>query len=80
VTICAESLYEAAALALVEFKKSGFAFGGVGPGTRLKVLVELPATAHELTVGKLHSWLSTNGRTPREQAKKVTLRQRIESG
>jgi len=78
VTVCADTLYEAAALALAEFKRSGFAFGGVGPGTRLKVSVESPTVVHELTVGKLQTWLDTNGRTPREQARKVTLRQRLE--
>jgi hypothetical protein len=76
VAVCAESLYEAAALALAEFN-SGFVLSGVGPGTRLKVVVEAPTTAHELTVGKLEAWLNSNGLSPREQAKKVKLRQRI---
>jgi len=53
VSVSASSLYEAAALAIAEFKKSGFAFGEVGPGTRLKVAVEAPTTTHELSVGKL---------------------------
>jgi hypothetical protein len=76
-TVCAESLYEAAALALAEFKNSGFVLSGLGPGTRLKVIVEAPTTTHELTVGKLEAWLNSNGLTPREQARKVTLKQRI---
>jgi hypothetical protein len=46
-----------------------------GPGTRLTVAVEAPTTTHVLTVAKLQSWLDTNGKTPREQAAKVTLRQ-----
>jgi len=40
--VLASSLYEAAVLALVEFKKSVFAVAAVGPGTRLKVAVEAP--------------------------------------
>jgi hypothetical protein len=80
VTVAASSLYEAAALALAEFKKSGFAMMAVGPGTRLKVTVESPATTHELIVGKFDAWLSTNGRTPREQAQKVNLRQILGRG
>jgi hypothetical protein len=48
VSVSASSLYEAAALAIAEFKKSGFAFGEVGPGTRLRVAVEPPTTTHEL--------------------------------
>jgi hypothetical protein len=42
VSVCADSLYEAAVLALAEFQKSGFAFAGVGAGTRLKVVVDRP--------------------------------------
>ena len=75
VTISASSLYEAAALGIVELKRSGFAFASVGPATRLTISVEPPAIAHELTVAKLQAWLETNGKTPREQATKVTLRQ-----
>ena len=75
VTVAASSLYEAAALAVVEFKRCGFAFAQVGSGTRLQVAVEAPATMHELTVAKLQTWLDANGKTPREQAQKVTLRQ-----
>lgn len=75
VSVSASSLYEAAALALAEFKRSGFALAAVGPGTRLKVAVETPFTTHELSVARLQSWLDSSGRTPREQAAKVTLRQ-----
>jgi hypothetical protein len=49
----------------------------VGPATRLKVAVESPTTTHELSVGKLDAWLSGNGRSPREQAMKVRLRQML---
>lgn len=74
VSVAASSLYEAAAICIAEFKKSGSAFAGVGPGTRLKVAVEPPRTLHELSVGKLQAWLEQSGKTPREQALKVTLR------
>ena len=80
VSVSASSLYEAAALALAEFSKSGFAFISVGPGTRLRVAVETPATTHELSVGKLQSWLDSSGKTLREQAVKVTLRQLLGRG
>lgn len=80
VSVAASSLYEAAALAVAEFKKSGFALAGVGPGTRLKVEVEAPTTAHELSVGRLQAWLDTSGKSPREQAVKVTLRQLLGRG
>jgi len=77
VSVSASTLYEAAALALVEFKKSGFALVEVGSATRLKVVVEAPTTTHELTVGKLQAWLDSNGKSPREQALKVTIRQAL---
>jgi hypothetical protein len=75
VTVSASSLYEAAVLGIAEFKRSGFAFGGISPATRIRVFVEPPAMAHELSVAKVQAWLDRNGKTPREQAKKVTLRQ-----
>jgi hypothetical protein len=80
VTVSASSLYEAAALGVAEFKKSGFAFASIGPATRLTIAVEPPATTHELSVGNLQAWLETNGKTPREQATKVTLRQLLGRG
>jgi len=75
VTVSASSLYEAAALGIAEFTRNGFAFTNIGPATRLKISVEPPATTHELAVSKLQAWLDINGKTPREQATKVTLRQ-----
>jgi hypothetical protein len=80
VSVSASSLYEAAALAIAEFKKSGFAFAAVGLGTRLRVAVKPPTTTHELSVGKLQMWLESNGETPREQALKITLRQVLGGG
>jgi hypothetical protein len=75
VTVSASSLYEAAALGIAEFKKSGFAFGGINLATKLRVSVEPPSITHEVSVAKLQAWLDSNGKSPREQAKKVTLRQ-----
>jgi hypothetical protein len=80
VSVSASSLYGAAVLALAEFKKSGFALTAVGPGSRLKVAVEAPTKTHELSVGKRQAWLDSSGKTPREQAQKVTLRQLLGRG
>jgi len=77
VAVAASSMYEAAALGLAEFKRSGFAMAMAGPGTRLTVTVEAPSTAHELTVSRLQAWLDSSGKTPREQAVKVRLRQAL---
>ena len=75
VSVSASSMYEAAALGLAEFKKSGFALVEVGAATRLRITVEAPTTTHELSVRKLQTWLDSSGKTPREQAVKVTVRQ-----
>jgi hypothetical protein len=75
ITVTAESLYEAAARGVVEFKRTGFALAEIGPATRLTIAVEGPNPSYELPVARLQSWLETNGKTPREQAMKVTLRQ-----
>jgi hypothetical protein len=75
VTVSASSIYEAAVLGVAEFKRNGFAFASIGPATRLTIAVEPPAMPHQLSVAKLQGWLDTNGKTPREQATKVTLRQ-----
>jgi hypothetical protein len=80
VTVSASSLYEAAALGVAEFKRNGFAFISIGPATRLTISVEPPATTHELSVGQLQAWLDTNGKTPRDRATKVTLRQLLGRG
>jgi len=77
VAVAASSMYEAAALALAEFKKCGFAMAMAGPGTRLTVAVETPSTTHELTVSRLQAWLDSSAKTPREQAVKVRLRQSL---
>jgi hypothetical protein len=77
VTVAAASLYEAAALGVAEFKRSGFALASVGPSTRLTIVVEAPSTSYELTVAKLSSWLDSAGKSPREQATKVRMRQAL---
>jgi hypothetical protein len=75
VGVTASSMYEAAVLGLAELKRCGFAMAIAGPATRLTVSVEAPATTHELSVGRLQAWLDASGKTPREQAVKVRLRQ-----
>jgi hypothetical protein len=75
VEVSAASLYEAAVLALSEFRRTGIAAVTAGPGTRLRVEVKAPATSHELSVGKLTAWLECSGKTPAEQALKTRLRE-----
>jgi hypothetical protein len=57
VDLAATSLYEAAALAVAEFRKKGLLEAALGPGTLLSVL-SYPASPkrYSLTLGKLETW------------------------
>lgn len=75
VEVSAASVYEAAVLALAEFRRCGFADVTFGPATRLTIRVKQPETEHTVSVGKLQSWLDGNGKSPREQVMKKRLRE-----
>jgi hypothetical protein len=45
------------------------------PATRLNIAVLASSTSHESSVGKVRAWLDSNGRSPRQQALKVRLRE-----
>jgi hypothetical protein len=78
VEVAASSLYEAAALALGAFRSSDFA-GRIDPRAvdRLTVAVKVEEARHEVRVGDLDAWLACSGRSPREQALKIRLRQTL---
>jgi hypothetical protein len=80
VEVAASSLYEAAALAIAEFRRCGFTANAPGPATRLTVTVKTPATSHEVRLSKIEAWLESGGRSPSEQAIKVRLRELLGSG
>lgn len=73
VEVMAESLYEAAVLAIKAFKSQDW---GLPPGraTRLQIEVLQPVVRHELSVGKLQDWLSSTG-SPRDVIQKARLRE-----
>src|SRR5262249_61535111 len=71
----AETLYEAAVLALAEFERCGFTDAHTGPATRLTIAVLAPSTSHEISVGRVRAWLDSNGRSPAQQALKTRLRE-----
>jgi hypothetical protein len=57
VDVAADSLYEAAALAVVEFRRQGLVETTIGPGTELRVRSFLAVTRHySLTMGRLEEW------------------------
>ena len=73
----AASLYEAAALALAEFRKHGFADTTFGPATKLTVKIQEREMAHTVSVSRLKSWLDGVGKSPGEHALKSKLRQLV---
>jgi hypothetical protein len=74
VEVAASTLYEAATLAIAEFRRCGFTENAPGPATRLKVTVKAPATSHEVQWGKVETWIQSAGK-PYEQAMKSRLRE-----
>ncbi|PYT27343.1 MAG: hypothetical protein DMG58_20520 [Acidobacteria bacterium] len=67
-------MYEAATLAIAEFRRCGFMEGAPGPATRLTVTVKPPATSHEVQWGKVETWIRSAGK-PNEQVMKTRLRE-----
>ena len=79
VEVTADSLFEAAALALAALKADEWT-EPVGPGTRLEVQVQHPVVVHKLTVKQLERWLNRAMPSPNETLKKKRLRELLSSG
>lgn len=75
VEVTASTLYEAAVLAIAEFRRGWLLEVFPGRATRLTVTVKAPGISHELTVGKLEDWLASGGKSPKEQVAKQRLRE-----
>ena len=73
IDVTAESVYEAAALALAAFSKHDWV-DEVGPGTRLDIEIIEPAVTHTLLIGQLRTWLSRPAASPAEQVRKQKLK------
>jgi hypothetical protein len=76
IEVAAESLYEAVALAVHEFRRHPWA-DGMEPGavTRLSVSVNAPQTAHELSIRQLEKWVSGTTRSPKDTVLKARVRE-----
>jgi hypothetical protein len=74
VEIAASTLYEAAVLAMAEFRRHGFADATLGPATTLTVRVKAPEAAHVVSIGKVQAWLERVATSPREQVEKNRLK------
>ena len=77
VEVAAGSLYEAAALAVAEFRQSGFVHSEPGAASKLVVTVEAPTTTHELPLRRLETWLTSSPKSPAEQLLKQRLRELV---
>ncbi len=74
VEVSAASLFEAAALAVAEFRQCGFTDVTLGAATSLAVTVQQPTTTHTLRMSRLEAWLNSAGKSPGEQALKIRLK------
>lgn len=74
VAVAASTLYEAATLAMAEFRRCRFTENTPGPTTRLTVTVKGPSRSHEVQWGKVETWIQSAGK-PNEQAMKSRLRE-----
>jgi hypothetical protein len=74
VEVVASTLYEAATLAMAEFRRCGFTENAPGVATRLTVEIKQPSTTHEMQWGKVETWIQSAGK-PNEQVLKTRLRE-----
>jgi hypothetical protein len=71
VRVSAATLYEAAVLAMAEFRRHGFADSTFGSATRLNARVMAPEAAHVVSVGKVKTWLDGVGKNPASRLRRT---------
>ena len=71
VYVTAETLFEAASLALRVFDAAG---SSPAPAAHLEIAAQAPVVSHSVRVQRVRDWLSSGGKTPKEQALKSRLR------
>ena len=76
VEVEAETLYEAAGVGLARLKKDGW-IEGLGPGSRLEIVVREPSTVHSLTVQQLHRWVDGLTASPSEVLRRARVKQML---
>ena len=75
VEVGAETLYEAAVLALKSFRDHECA---PGPAAHLAVEVKSPSVTHTVVAHKIEDWLDGGARSPKEAIEKRRLRQLLD--
>ena len=76
VEVGAETLYEAAVLALKSFREHDCA---PGPAAHLSVEVKSPSVTHTLVAHKVEEWLNGGARSPKEAIEKRRLKQLLDA-
>jgi hypothetical protein len=75
VEVGAETLYEAAVLALKSFREHDCA---PGPAAHLSVEVKSPSVTHTLVAHTIEDWLNGGARSPKEAIEKNRLRELLD--
>jgi hypothetical protein len=80
IEVAAESLYEAAALGVREFRRHPWT-DGMEPGamTHMAVSVKSPAVTHEVTIRQLERWAGGGAKSPREILLKSRVRELLDT-
>ena len=74
VRVRAESLFEAAAAALGQFRECRWLETQPGPATKLEVKVRGPATKHTVSVQQLQRWAESTAVTPADRVKRQNVK------
>ena len=74
VHVTAETLFEAAALAVYAFKKDGFTDF---VSNVFEIEVREPVVKHQVSIGQIKNWLNGNVSDPRERIRREKLREMI---
>ena len=75
----ADSVHEAAMLALQAFKKSAFVELAPGLASRIQVSVREPLVTHEVSLVKLRQWVELGSVNPNEVSRRRRLKAILES-
>jgi hypothetical protein len=75
--VIAESLYEAACMALRQFRRSAWSRETAVDAGTIQVEVWEAPTVYKISVGSLEKWLSRSGGSPREVALRHKIRGRM---
>ena len=73
VEVLADTLFEAAALALKAMAQAEFIEPNPGAASRLDIEVRQPSVTHSVTVGQVQRWIASGSSDPRVATRKARL-------